>query len=73
MAKAKNHTNHNQNRKAHRNGIKRPHEKKIKSLKFSNPKFLRNLRHAKAKNPLHGIRTVHKTPKQLLKERLAAK
>ena len=24
MAKSKNHTNHNQNRKAHRNGIKKP-------------------------------------------------
>lgn len=28
MAKSKNHTNHNQNRKAHRNGIKKPKVKR---------------------------------------------
>lgn len=31
MAKSKNHTNHNQNRKAHRNGIKRPKVKRHES------------------------------------------
>lgn len=31
MAKSKNHTNHNQNRKAHRNGIKRPMRKRHES------------------------------------------
>jgi hypothetical protein len=33
MAKSKNHTNHNQNRKAHRNGIKKPQKHKYASLK----------------------------------------
>lgn len=31
MAKSKNHTNHNQNKKAHRNGIKRPLRKRHES------------------------------------------
>ena len=33
MAKSKNHTNHNQNRKAHRNGIKKPQKHKYSSMK----------------------------------------
>ena len=33
MAKSKNHTNHNQNKKAHRNGIKKPKSNKYPSLK----------------------------------------
>nr|CAG8644209.1 9434_t:CDS:2 [Entrophospora candida] len=33
MAKSKNHTNHNQNRKAHRNGIKKPKTYRYPSLK----------------------------------------
>ncbi|KAG6378460.1 putative 60S ribosomal protein L29 [Boletus reticuloceps] len=33
MAKSKNHTNHNQTRKAHRNGIKRPQTKRSHSMK----------------------------------------
>jgi hypothetical protein len=32
MAKSKNHTNHNQNRKDHRNGIKRPKSERFPSL-----------------------------------------
>lgn len=49
MAKSKNHTNHNQNRKAHRNGIKKP--KKIGrhfSLRGVDAKFRRNQRFAVA-------------------------
>ena len=33
MAKSKNHTNHNQTRKAHRNGIKKPQKHKYSSMK----------------------------------------
>merc|ERR1712205_61922 len=47
MAKSKNHTNHNQNRKAHRNGIKKPKEYKYKSTKGMEIKFRRNQRYAK--------------------------
>ncbi|KAI8054472.1 ribosomal L29e protein family-domain-containing protein [Syncephalis plumigaleata] len=44
MSKSKNHTNHNQNRKAHRNGIKRPQNFRHASRKGVDPKFLRNQR-----------------------------
>ena len=45
MAKSKNHTNHNQNRKAHRNGIPRPKKSVYKqmSLKGVDPKVKINL------------------------------
>ena len=33
MSKSKNHTAHNQNKKAHRNGIKKPTKYKYSSLK----------------------------------------
>ncbi|TBU61333.1 ribosomal L29e protein family-domain-containing protein [Dichomitus squalens] len=33
MAKSKNHTNHNQSRKAHRNGIKKPKSHRTRSTK----------------------------------------
>jgi hypothetical protein len=49
MAKSKNHTNQNQNKKAHRNGIKRA-AKRRPSLSGVDPKFVRNLRYAKKKN-----------------------
>ena len=44
MAKSKNHTNHNQNRKAHRNGIPRPKKSVYKqmSLKGVDPKVSSN-------------------------------
>ncbi|CAG7834868.1 unnamed protein product [Allacma fusca] len=48
MAKSKNHTNHNQSRKAHRNGIKRP--KPTRSTRGVDPKFLRNLKFARKHN-----------------------
>ncbi|PPQ95489.1 hypothetical protein CVT26_008517 [Gymnopilus dilepis] len=46
MAKSKNHTNHNQNKKAHRNGIKRPQRNRTRSLKGVDAKFRRNARFA---------------------------
>uniref|UniRef100_A0A672G733 60S ribosomal protein L29 n=1 Tax=Salarias fasciatus TaxID=181472 RepID=A0A672G733_SALFA len=50
MAKSKNHTTHNQSRKAHRNGIKKPRTYRCESLKGVDPKFLRNMRFAKKHN-----------------------
>ncbi|KAI8925526.1 ribosomal L29e protein family-domain-containing protein [Entophlyctis helioformis] len=47
MSKSKNHTNHNQNKKAHRNGIKKPKVHRHVSLKGVDPKFRRNQRYAK--------------------------
>jgi large subunit ribosomal protein L29e len=46
MAKSKNHTNHNQNKKAHKNGIKKPTRQRYASLKGVDPKYLRNRRRA---------------------------
>ncbi|RDX53074.1 hypothetical protein K466DRAFT_587231 [Polyporus arcularius HHB13444] len=46
MAKSKNHTNHNQSRKAHRNGIKKPQSHRTRSMKGVDPKFRRNSRFA---------------------------
>ncbi|KII95378.1 hypothetical protein PLICRDRAFT_170038 [Plicaturopsis crispa FD-325 SS-3] len=49
MAKSKNHTNHNQSYKAHRNGLRKPVSKgKTRSLKGVDAKFRRNARHAHA-------------------------
>jgi large subunit ribosomal protein L29e len=50
MAKSKNHTNHNQNRKAHRNPIRKPSTKQLIKKKGMDPKFLRNLKFAKKHN-----------------------
>ncbi|ELU05713.1 hypothetical protein CAPTEDRAFT_150338 [Capitella teleta] len=50
MAKSKNHTAHNQNRKDHRNGIARPKKSRHPSWKGVDPKFLRNMRFAKKHN-----------------------
>ncbi|KAF4816996.1 Peroxisomal adenine nucleotide transporter 1 [Colletotrichum siamense] len=48
-AESKNSSQHNQSRKAHRNGIKKPKTSRYPSLKGTDPKFRRNHRHA-----LHG-------------------
>merc|ERR1712071_717556 len=48
MAKSKNHGNHNQISKAHRNGIKKVTNKRKMGTKGMCPKFLRNNRYAKA-------------------------
>uniref|UniRef100_A0A8I3X3U8 60S ribosomal protein L29 n=1 Tax=Callithrix jacchus TaxID=9483 RepID=A0A8I3X3U8_CALJA len=50
MAKSKNHTTHNQSRKWHRNGIKKPRSQRYESLKGVDPKFLRNMCFAKKHN-----------------------
>lgn len=50
MAKKKNHTAQNQAKKAHKNGIHRPKRHRYMSLKQRDPKFVRNLRYAKANN-----------------------
>ncbi|XP_011937068.1 PREDICTED: uncharacterized protein LOC105595643 [Cercocebus atys] len=50
VAKSKNHTTHNQSRKWHRNGIKKPRSQRYESLKGVDPKFLRNMRCAKKHN-----------------------
>ncbi|CAF1014785.1 unnamed protein product [Rotaria sp. Silwood1] len=50
MAKSKNHTNHNQNRKDHRNGIKRPQSQRFPSLSGVDPKYVRNLKFTKHHN-----------------------
>ncbi|OQV24215.1 hypothetical protein BV898_01759 [Hypsibius exemplaris] len=50
MAKSKNHTSHNQNRKDHRNGIHRPKTERFMSKKGVDPKFLRNLRFVRKAN-----------------------
>ncbi|NP_001087310.1 ribosomal protein L29 S homeolog isoform X1 [Xenopus laevis] len=50
MAKSKNHTTHNQSRKWHRNGIKKPKSQRYESLKGVDPKFMRNMRFAKKHN-----------------------
>lgn len=46
MSKSKNHTNHNQNKKAHRNGIKKAKKEMHVSTKGQCPKFRRNQRYA---------------------------
>lgn len=46
MSKSKNHTNHNQNKKAHRNGIKKPHTFRYPSMRGVDAKFRRNHRWA---------------------------
>jgi len=63
MAKSKNHTNHNQNRKDHRNGIKRPQSQRFPSLSGVDPKYVRNLKFTKHHN--------HVARKNLLKVRKA--
>jgi len=50
MAKTKNHTSRNESQKNHANGIKKPAIHKYYSLKGVDPKFLKNMRYAKAGN-----------------------
>ncbi|KAI5801173.1 ribosomal L29e protein family-domain-containing protein [Geopyxis carbonaria] len=62
MAKSKNASQHNQNKKAHRNGIKKPKTFRYPSLKGTDPKFRRNHRHA-----LHGTMKALKAVKDAAK------
>ncbi|KAK9877430.1 hypothetical protein WA026_018541 [Henosepilachna vigintioctopunctata] len=50
MAKSKNHTNHNQNKKAHRNGIKKPKQYRHESTLGMDAKFLKNQKFSKRHN-----------------------
>lgn len=50
MAKRKNHTNHNQNRKDHRNGIKKVPKREGRCTRGINPKLLKNMFYAKKYN-----------------------
>ncbi|KOB58207.1 Ribosomal protein L29 [Operophtera brumata] len=50
MAKLKNNTSHNQSRKAHRNGIKKPTKFRHESTLGMDPKFLKNQRFCKKGN-----------------------
>uniref|UniRef100_A0AC35UGI8 60S ribosomal protein L29 n=1 Tax=Rhabditophanes sp. KR3021 TaxID=114890 RepID=A0AC35UGI8_9BILA len=50
MAKSKNHTAHNQNRKDHRNGIKKPLKQRFISMKGVDQKYLKNLRYTQKAN-----------------------
>ncbi|KAI6180914.1 60S ribosomal protein L29-like protein [Aphelenchoides besseyi] len=58
MAKSKNTSHHNQNRKDHRNGIYKPKRQTKVSMKGVDPKFLRNLRYSKkgSKKAVHAKR-----------------
>ena len=51
MAKSKNHTNHNQSYKDHRNGIKGVARNRYLNNKNVNQKLLRNLKRAKKFDP----------------------
>ncbi|KAG2351650.1 ribosomal L29e protein family-domain-containing protein, partial [Suillus spraguei] len=44
--KLQSHTNHNQNRKAHRNGIRRPQTNRSRSLRGVDPKYRKNALYA---------------------------
>ncbi|WPK25064.1 hypothetical protein PUMCH_002365 [Australozyma saopauloensis] len=48
MAKSKNHTAHNQTKKAHKNGIKKPKTYRYRSLRSVDAKFRRNHKFALA-------------------------
>ncbi|XP_017781705.1 PREDICTED: 60S ribosomal protein L29-1 [Nicrophorus vespilloides] len=50
MAKSKNHTAHNQNRKDHRNGIKKPKRSRHESTLGMDAKFLKNQKFCKKHN-----------------------
>jgi len=50
MAKSKNHTNHNQIRKAHRNGIKKPKTDYIKTSRFRYAPLKKNQKYVTAGN-----------------------
>ncbi|KAH0356623.1 hypothetical protein KCU81_g873, partial [Aureobasidium melanogenum] len=57
--KSKNSSQHNQAKKAHKNGIKKPKTHRYPSLKGTDPKFRRNHRHA-----LHGTMRALKEVKE---------
>ncbi|KAL1461191.1 hypothetical protein WDU94_013112 [Cyamophila willieti] len=72
MAKSKNHTNHNQNRKDHRNGIHRPKKVYSESNLGVCPKFTRNLRFSKKHNLSHNKQLKKAAFKLRMKEKFSA-
>uniref|UniRef100_A0A8C9JS76 60S ribosomal protein L29 n=1 Tax=Panthera tigris altaica TaxID=74533 RepID=A0A8C9JS76_PANTA len=60
MAKSKNHATHNQLRKRHRNGTKKPQSQKYEFLRGRELKFLKNMRFAEK----HSKKRPKKTQKQ---------
>lgn len=58
MAKQKNHTSHNQSRKNHRNGIKKPKKHRYESLKGCDLKYRKNRRFCQIHDP--NIKTLTK-------------
>ena len=68
MAKSKNHTNHNQSYKAHRNGIKRPPRHRYPSSKGVYKKFLRNQKFARKGSLLALRRARRATRKNAMQE-----
>ena len=84
MAKSKNHTNHNQSYKNHRNGIKPIAKNRYASLEGVNLRLLRNRRRArkfdpsikKTKNETRRIESLRERKQEILveiKERIARK
>ena len=63
MAKSKNHTNHNQTRKAHKNGIKKLKRHRVISKKGMCDKFLLNQTYAKKGN-IKALKASRKTAEQ---------
>ncbi|KAG5518173.1 hypothetical protein PMAC_003359 [Pneumocystis sp. 'macacae'] len=60
MAKSKNHTNHNQNKKAHKNGIRRPKNQRYLSRRHLDSKFRLNCKYA-----MHGTQKALKARREL--------
>ena len=69
MAKSKNHTNHNQGPKLHRNGIKKPKRLLHKDTRGMDRKYLRSLRRVRKGN----IRAARMTPEEREQKKAAKK
>ena len=69
MAKSKNHTNHNQGPKLHRNGIKKPKRLLHKDTHGMDRKYLRSLRRVRKGN----VRAARMTPEEREQKKAAKK
>ena len=69
MAKSKNHTNHNQGPKLHRNGIKKPKRVLHKDTHGMDSKYVRSLRRARKGN----MRVARMTPEEREQKKAAKK
>ena len=65
MAKSKNHTAHNQNRKDHKNGIKKPKRQRYRSLRGVDRKYRLDRK--------RGMKELQKKRREEKLEKLAAK